>query len=305
MTLPLQSPLALMARNISSQERNPPASPPWALSSLATLPSAAWEHPQHPHEQKSPLHSVHPGVAPRRGRRQGTALPYHFQSWQWHLPVQKAGARCVLPFVPTVEQLDAFTHNLHFRAATLTFSSTPLTPCQGPKHSPVCPHLQQHPNMSFYSVRLVWQAASPACVSQAPSTLLPAPTPEVHTPACQHETSAHRMGDITQVQNRLFLIQPPLTDVISSRISQQLYWHSSWGREPQPGTSTEQLEVQGTSSLQRPRAGASEVAKGHVLSFSSLKYRTLFFLINQKLNLHISACFYWVLLQVSNSLELK
>lgn len=45
MTLPLQSPPALMARNISSQERNPPASPPWALTAWPPYQAQPGEHP--------------------------------------------------------------------------------------------------------------------------------------------------------------------------------------------------------------------------------------------------------------------
>lgn len=179
-----------------------------------------------------------------------------------------------------------------------------MHPTPGTKHSTVCPQWQQHPNVSFYRVRLVWQAASPACVSQAPSPFLPAPTPEVHTPACQHETSAHRTGDTTQVQSRLFLTQPPLTDVISSRISQQLDWHSSWGREPQPGTSTEQLEVQGTSSLQRPRAAPQRWPRAMSCPFPP-QDTGHFFLINQQPEIKFTYLCFWVLLQVSNSPELK
>lgn len=139
MTLPLQSPPALMARNISSQERNPPASPPWALTAWPPYQAQPGEHPQHPCEQKSPLHNVHPDVAPRRGRRQGTALPCHFQVSRG-TSLFRTLEHCMSCHSCPRWSSWMLSHTTCISGpATLTCSCTPRTPRQGP-NTALCAH---------------------------------------------------------------------------------------------------------------------------------------------------------------------
>lgn len=168
MTLPLQRPLALTARDIYSQERNHPASPPWAFQQLGHLTKYSL----------GTLLSIlvirygictmcTPDVAPRKGRyvRHSPAIP---RGQQWQLPVQSAGAPCALPFMPTMEQLDTVTHNLHFRAGHPHLQlhssySTCLMPGTQRQHCS-SPRLKvQHPNMPFCSSQFQCQACLTGC----------------------------------------------------------------------------------------------------------------------------------------------
>lgn len=152
---------------------------------------------------------------PGKAERQGTALPPHFQRSAVAHPSSVCWSTVCLPFMPMVEQLDTFTHNMSFRAShpylqLHTTYTTGLMP--GTYHSTAAAHiwtrstLACHFTAHSYNAKLAWQVASPASV---PGTQpLPTPTRCPALPA-SHVTRAHKIDDIIQVQSRLFLTQPP------------------------------------------------------------------------------------------------